>query len=1063
MTRRDVVLALFPNSHLLTAAVRRLAVVCLLLLSARAWPAPLPAPVPLNSGWMLADAAAVPALGEAVSRPGYAPQGWHAAVVPGTVLTSLVADGVYPEPLYGENNRPDKIPDRLCRTAYWYRRALAVPRSYMGKHVWLRLDGVNYAAEVWVNGHLVGNVKGAFARGLFDVTPFVTPGQAGALAVRVLPPPHPGIPEEQTLAAGVGKNGGETARDGPTFLCTMGWDWIPGVRDRDMGLWQGVSLFATGPVTVSDPFVASTLPLPRTDSADLSVTATVRNLTDSGQIGTLTGRAEGGIAFRFPVILRPRESWTVTVTPRDAPALHVLHPRLWWPNGYGPQSLYQMHLAFDTGAGESDAQDVSFGIRSLTYAVPGSDNLTLSVNGVPVFCKGGDWGMDEALKRIGRPRLDAQIRMHRDANCTMIRNWVGQSTSEDFYALCDKYGLLVWDEFFQPNPADGPDPDDADLYLANVREKLLRFRSHPCIALWCARNEGDPPPLIDAGIQKLITALEPQRLYQRSSTSGRGVNSGGPYHWRAPREYYTFGEAFKTEIGSVSIPTVESVQGMMPRRDWNTINDDWAEHDLARGAQGGDWYPDTLASRYGRPGSLADFVRKGQMMTFESYRAMYEGRNAKLFRPATGVLTWMSNPAQPSFVWQLYAWDLEPNAALFAVRRACEPVHVQMNETDGHVLVINNTPRSLNGLTVKTALYTLDGRPASARPQALTAAPSAATDLGPVAFLPAAVQFVKLTLADAQGHRLSENFYWRADPAHPDDLRALDTLPTVALTASAVRHDAGGKCFLAVTLHNPAKSVALMAHLQLRKAHSHTRVLPVFYSDNYVSLVPGETRTLTVEAQVSSLGGDAPVLALDGWNVTVAPPGKPGKRAVAVVPNTPALVRHPPPPMRPVQALRLNCGGGTPGFYTFGPVPQGVFGADTDYTGGSTKSVTETIDAHIAHAAPPAVYQSERWGASTYTLALSPPPLGQTYTVRLHFAETTYHAAGKRRFHVDINGQRVLTDFDVFAAAGGADKAVVRDFSGIRPGPDGHLAVAFTRGSADEPTISGIEVFPARD
>ena len=288
--------------------------------------APLPAPLSLNAGWKLQDAAKVPAPASSVSRAEYQPRGWHTAVVPGTVLTSLVADGVYPEPLYGENNRPDKIPESLCRTAYWYRRALAVPASYAGRHVWLRFDGVNYAAEVWVNGHPAGTVRGAFARGLFDVTAYVTPGQAGALAVRILPLPHPGAPEEQTVAAGTGRNGGETARDGPTFLCTVGWDWIPGIRDRDMGLWQGVTLLATGPVTVSDPFVASTLPLPRTDSADLSVTATVRNITDQPQSGVLTGKAASGIVFRQPVTLAAMETKTVTVTPATTPALHVVQP-----------------------------------------------------------------------------------------------------------------------------------------------------------------------------------------------------------------------------------------------------------------------------------------------------------------------------------------------------------------------------------------------------------------------------------------------------------------------------------------------------------------------------------------------------------------------------------------------------------------------------------------------------------------------------------------------------------------------------------------------------------------
>ena len=1038
---------------------------CALLLAAAHCPiAHAQSPLSLNSGWQLQDAAQVTGTGESLSQPDYQPSHWHRATVPGTVLTSLVNDGVYPEPLYGENNRPNKIPDSLCRAAYWYHKAFTVPTAYRNKHVWLRFDGINYAAEVWVNGHHAGSVKGAFAQGLFDVTSYVVAGKLSGLAVQILPMPHPGVPVEQTIAAGVGPNGGETAKDGPTFLCTMGWDWIPGVRDRDLGIWQGVSLFATGPVTISDPLVTAALPLPRPDSADLTVTATVANVTNKQQLGFLTGKAASGIAFRFPIVLRPLETWIVTLTPRDAPALHVLHPRLWWPNGYGPQNLYTLHLAFETSSGTSDAQDVPFGIRKITYAVPGSENLTLSVNGVPILCKGGDWGMDEAMKRIGHKRLDAQIRMHQIANYTMIRNWVGQSTSEEFYQLCDKYGILVWDEFFQPNPSDGPNPDDNALYLANVREKLLRFRNHPSIALWCARNEGDPPPTIDKGIQALMTELEPQRLYQRSSTSGRGVNSGGPYFWRTPREYYSFGEAFKTEVGSVSVPTLESVQGMMPAKDWNTINDDWAEHDLARGAQGGDWYPRTLAARYGRPSGLADFVRKSQMMNYEAFRAMYEGRNAKLFHPVTGVLTWMSNPAQPSFVWQLYSWDLEPNASLFATRSACEPVHIQMNETNWHVLAVNNTPQALSGLTAKTLVYNLNGTIAYTHTDKVTAAPSAATDLSEVAF-PAnlsPVHFVQLELRDKSGKLLSANFYWRSAPEHPDDFTALDTLPTVALTATTTRHDAGDKCFLSVTLHNPTKFIALMAHVQLRRAHSHRRVLPVFYDSNYLSLTPGASKTITIEALKADLGGEAPQIALDGWNVTVKPTSV---QAVQVVPNTPAFART--VPVRPAKLSRtvsINCGGTASGFYTFGSQPsqsENSFADDADFTGGSTKTVADTIDTNAPHAASAPVYQSERWGICTYTIPMPTLPRGQTYTVRLHFAETTYHAAGKRLFNADINGRRVLTDFDVYAEAGGENKALVKDFPGFAPLPNGSITIAFSRGSADEPKISGIQIFPA--
>jgi predicted GH43/DUF377 family glycosyl hydrolase len=848
----------------------------------------VPAPFALTVGWKLEDAAEVRDAGDVISQPQYAADGWNNATVPGTVLTSLVNDGVYPEPLFGENNRPDRIPDTLARASYWYRTTFPTPASFSGRRAWLNFDGINYAAEVWLNGHDLGGVRGAFARGRFDATRYLKPSGPNALAVHILPPPHPGTPAEQTIKDGVGRNGGILARDGPTFLSTIGWDWMPGIRDRDTGIWQDVSLSATGPVTIEDPYITSTLPLPRTNTADLTVEATLRNTTEARQTGTLTG-SFGTTSFRRAVSLEPGEMKTVTLTSNDTPALHVRNPRLWWPNGYGPQSLYRLHLAFEANGIVSDAHDTTFGIRQIEYARPGSDDLTLVVNGVPVVAKGGDWGMDEAMKRIPYKRLDAQVRMHKQANYTMIRNWVGQSTSEALYELCDKYGILVWDEFFQPNPYDGPNPDDVDLYLANVREKILRFRSHPSIALWCGRNEGDPPPAIDEGIRKLIAELERGRLYQPSSTSGRGVRSSGPYHWQNPDAFYKVGEPFTTEIGTVSIPTLESVHAMMPRKDWEVINDDWAEHDLASGAQQGDKYPGMLAARYGKIGNLADFVRKAQLANYESYRALYEGRFAQLFQPVTGVITWMSNPAQPSFVWQLYSHDLEPNASLFGTRKACEPVHVMMNQANAHLMVINNEPRRLAGLTAKVAAYNLNGDLAYARSLPVAAGASAATDLGAIPF-PAtlsAVHFVRLELLDGRKQVISSNFYWRADPAHPDDFTALGALPRVTLRAGATRHDVGGKCFVKVTLRNPARAVALMAHIQLRRSRSGDRVLPALYSDNYVSLLPGESQTLTVEASQSDLGGEAPLIAVDGWNVDVVPVSPPG-RAVRIAPNVEA-------------------------------------------------------------------------------------------------------------------------------------------------------------------------------
>jgi hypothetical protein len=832
------------------------------------------------------------------------------------VLTTLVNNHVYPEPLYGENNRPEVIPESLARTSYWYRTLIDIPKSYAGKHVWLNFDGINYSATVWVNGAQVGAMRGAFVRGIFDITANVKPGSKAVVAVLVTPEPNPGDPHEHTLRAGTGRNGGITASDGPTFLSTIGWDWIPAIRDRDTGIWQKVFLSATGPVVVKDPLVTTDLPLPKTDSADVAVQATVENVSDKPVTGVLRGLVAydldpresviQSVDMSQPVTLAPHSKQVVSFDTKNTPALHIDHPQLWWPNGYGPQHLYSLHLSFEVGNQPSDSQTVTFGVRKITYSVPGTDTLTISVNGVPVFIRGGDWGLDEALKRIPRERLEAQIRMHQLANLNLIRNWVGQSTSEDFYELCDEYGILVWDEFFQPNPSDGPNPTDIDTYIANVREKILRFRNHPSIALWCARNEGFPPPEIDAELRKLLAELEPSRRYQPSSTDGAGVRSGGPYYWRAPREFYAItDDFFKTETGTVSVPTIESIHGMMPKKDWETINDDWAEHDMAKGAQHGDSYPGVLAARYGKVANLADFVRKAQMMNYESYRAMYEGRNAKMFHPATAVITWMSHPAQPSFVWQLYHYDLEPNSSLFAAKCAGEPVHIQFNEADGDLEVINNLPQPLADAVARVSAYLLDGSLATQYETKVMAKPSSATSLGPAKFpdLLTATHFLRLELDDAQGKVISTNFYWRGEPGYPDVLADLDKMPTVPIEFQVARTDANGKRLLTLTLHNPTANIALMAHVQLRRAHSGERVLPVYYSENYVSLTANEFRTINIEADLSAFEGDEPLITVDGWNVTVVPTNL---HEVEIAPNLDAQPEHSPVTGLPFETKNLR-------------------------------------------------------------------------------------------------------------------------------------------------------------
>jgi beta-mannosidase len=422
-----------------------------------------------------------------------------------------------------------------------------------------------------------------------------------------------------------------------------------------------------------------------------------------------------------------------------------------------------------------------------------------------------------------------------------------------------------------------------------VTDKVKRYRNHPAIAVWCARNEGYPPKELDDMLKGLMGKLDPSRLYQSNSADGRGVSSHGPYFWRSPRYYYAFSESFKTEVGSMSVPTIESIQGMMPEKDWETINDDWAQHDMAKGAQRGDEYPFTLAKRYGAVRNLADFVRKAQLANYEAYRGMYEGRNAQMFKATTGIITWMSHPAQPSFVWQLYHYDLEPNASLYAAKKAAETVHVQLNEATGAIEVVNNTPDALRGLKVRMAVYGIDSKVASLKMYDVAEVPGSTTVKAAQLEVPAnisAVHFVKLDLNGADDKLVTTNFYWRN--VAQDDFTGLSKLPEAALDVTAVSQATGEKTALTVTVHNGTEGIALMTHLQLHKKGAGGRVLPVFYSDNYLSLVPGETRTVTIEAATKDLAGDAPLLLVDGFNVKV----KPVEEGVAVRVNENADPMH---------------------------------------------------------------------------------------------------------------------------------------------------------------------------
>jgi len=871
-----------------------------------------PAAWTLAGGWKLAAAPEVEADGPAISRPGFRAARWLDATVPGTVLSTYIDRGVYPDPDFGLDNFA--IPETLNKQDYWYRTEFTPPASRKGRRFTLTFNGVNYAAAVWLNGAHLGDIKGAFIRGVFDVSRLIAPGAPNALAVRVSPPPHPGIPHEQSVKAGAGLNGGIQCIDGPTFFCTEGWDWLPGIRDRNTGIWQDVTLTSTGRVKIGDPRV--TTALQPSGRAEVVITAPLHNDSGVRIAGTLEASFEG-VRVARKVTLAPGDT-EVTLAPAEFPQLSIEKPRLWWPNGYGKPELYNLRLAFAGAQGESDAKNLRFGIREITYELtlldasgrlrrveydptasaglpvvdvaderivktvegfvmslhPGAERspalraledrraspfLAIRVNGVRIAIRGGNWGLDDSRKRVSRERLEPYIRLHRDANLNMIRNWCGQSTEEALYDLADEYGLLVWNDFWITTQDSNLDPADTALFLANARDTLLRFRNHPSIAVWCGRNEGVPSPPINEGLDRMIRELDGTRIYLPNS---RLVNlqESGPWRYGEPLEFFTTrGLGFSTELGLPSPPTIEALRAMLPKADEWPPNDAWAYHDWHTGQNGGGPLLAAMEQQLGAPSGLEDFERKAQMINYVAHRALFEGFNARLWAPNTGRLLWMSQPAWPSTVWQLFSHDYDTHGSYYGAKKACEPVHVQLNLPGLETAVVNTTTRALENATLRARVYAPNGKLLSEREEKI-AVPSDDVRQSFRLDPPADLVFVRLELRDARGRLLSENFYWQA--ADPAAYRKLNELPPANVTARAGRR----RSVVTIDLANENDAPALMIKLTLRQAGGGARVLPAYASDNYVSLLAGEKRRIEIEFPAGASKGRLE-LALDGWNV----------------------------------------------------------------------------------------------------------------------------------------------------------------------------------------------------
>lgn len=764
---------------------------------------------------------------------------WIPAKVPGTVLSSYLDLGALPDPNYADNQL--QISESYFRSDFRYRKVLdGFSPTHEGKRL-LVFDGVNWKADVFLNSECLGSIDGAFTRASFDITGKLRGNCSDTLEVLVKKPAHPGFATLQNLDS-PGMNGGKPGADNPCFHASVGWDWIPTIRGRNIGIWNDVRIEDNGGVRVVDPCVRTTLNLPDTTEAVVRVSAVLANMTDSPSAGILSCTLCGAMV-ELPIGLDALETKEV-----ELPLVRLENPELWWPEGYGNHILHDVELkyCFDDGA-LSDQCSFKAGLRQMDYRVE-DGALQMYINGRRFIGKGGNWGFSESNLRYSAAEYDAAVRYHADMNFTMIRNWVGQTGDEEFFKACDRHGIMVWQDFWLANPSDGPDPYYEDMFMANARDFVAKIRRHPCIALYCGRNEGYPPKSLDAGLKALVSDMHDDILYIPDSADDC-VSGRGPYNVLPSGEYFNlpFQDKFHSERGMPSVMNIENLEKTLGKDHLWPVDDMWGIHDFTMGgAQKCSSFVDLVEKAFGPCDNALQFTRRAQWINYDGYRALFESRSAG----RNGLLLWMSHPAWPSLVWQTYDWFFEPLASYFGCKKACEPLHIQYNAARGMVEIVN---ASAGGPVCLKAVVELAGLekdgivPGTSRSVEMRTVSEEDTtaDLFDISSLMSgcSVDLLKLKLIE-EGVVRSENFYIIG--REEGDLRVVSELPAVSVGKDVSVSEDGDVHRAHVHLTNNSETVPAL-RVRVCVKDSRGLVTPVIYSDNYISLMPHESKEVIAE------------------------------------------------------------------------------------------------------------------------------------------------------------------------------------------------------------------------
>jgi exo-1,4-beta-D-glucosaminidase len=846
----------------------------------------------LEAGWMLESSCKVTANGEQISTPGFGTQGWHVTKVPSTVLAALVADKMYPDPYFGMNLRSipgttypigknfSEMPmpkDSPFHCAWWYRTEFRTLEAFKGRRVSLNFDGINNRANIWVDGVEIASkndIAGAYRAYTFDVTRLLSNRGVNALAVEVF------AQGERDL--GIDWN-----------------DWNPTPPDKNMGLWRRVYLRAMGAVEIRYPQVITHFPGDWASEADLTVEAEVRNRAAQRITATIDLKLEGQ-ALQQNVTLAPGEAGRVRFTPSQYRNLRIREPELWWPHQMGAPKLHQLTIQVSVGGVVSDSASARYGIREVTSELDAEGHRLFRINGKKILIRGGGWAPDMLL-REDPARLQTEFRYVRDLNLNAIR-LEGPMVTDAFYDLADEQGVLVlagwtccdyWMDWKKWAPS------DLAIARRSLRSEILRMRNHPSVIVWMNGSDEAPPTAIERAYVNELEALDWANPYLVSASEKQaplgepsGMKMLGPYDYTPP-DYWLrdtrFGGAFgfASEISpGPAIPPESSLGKFLSPLDNSPGTAAWNYHAGGERFTNLHHFDEAMRAIYGPPTRFGDYQRKAQAMAYDTERAMFEAYSRNKYG-STGVIQWMLNNAWPSLIWHLYDYYSQPAGGYFGAKKACEPIHVQYSYDDRSVVLVNSTYEDLAGLTVTVKLYDAGLQERfSAQVKSAIGADGVAKVLRipETAFLATSpIYFAQLTLKNERGETISSNFYWLSakrnvyDWANTDaftaislyeDLTALETLPSAGRLALSTTVDQSGEGPLVrVKIRNPSVHLAFQIHVGIRPKGENSEIVPVLWQDNYIQLMPGESREITAQfLSPDALDHDSE-LAVDGWNI----------------------------------------------------------------------------------------------------------------------------------------------------------------------------------------------------